>query len=144
MTLGSPLCARRCMSDTPQAAAADPHYHMPVPNLGFLSSVNASPSLLSVALVRNLPYLTPLYSLLTYYSITKCDQGYNSIFLESLFLCRTPPSGWGKIPKPPSSLAPGHTPTLIPNREQAHPPLGSQQAREPVVYSQFPVPAGPH
>lgn len=40
-----------------------------------------------VALVRNLPYLTPLYSLLTYYSITKCDQGYNSIFLESLSSC---------------------------------------------------------
>ena len=35
----------------------------------------------------------------------------------------------GKTPKPPSSLTPGHTPTLIPYKEQAGPCAGTKRAK---------------
>ena len=75
-----------------------------------------------------------------------CHQMWSRLQLNflriSFFLCRTPPSGWAKFRSHPSSLAPGHTPTLIPNREQAHPPWGASKQGNQLFVLTPPVPAG--
>ena len=51
----------------------------------------------------------------------------------------TPPKGWAKYLSHPFSLTPGHIPTFTPYKEQAGPPSGSEQAREHVACSRFPL-----
>ena len=129
MTLDSPSAqTQRCMSDIPQAAEADPHYPMPVPNLGF-PQFSEGLTITPVAHVRNLSYLTPLYSLLTYYSVTKCDQGYNSIFLESLspWAEHYPVGGQNSEATPPARLL--DTPLPSPHMRSKFTPLGEQASK---------------
>ena len=143
MTLDSPSAqTRRCMSDTPQAAEADPHYHMPVPNLGF-PQFSECLTITPVAHVRNLSYLTFVFTP----HILFCHQMWSRLQLNflrlSLFLCRTPPSVWAKFWSHPSSPAPGHTPTLAPYEGQAHPPWGASKQGSRLFVLTPPVPAGP-
>ena len=51
----------------------------------------------------------------------------------------TSPKGWAKHLSHPSDQTPGHTLTLTPYKERAQPPLGREQAREPVVCSHPPL-----
>ena len=122
------------MSDIPQAAEADPHYPMPVPNLGF-PQFSEGLTITPVAHVRNLSYLTPLYSLLTYYSVTKCDQGYNSIFLESLspWAEHYPVGGQNSEATPPARLL--DTPLPSPHmRNQFAPTSASERGNLLLVF----------
>ena len=75
-----------------------------------------------------------------------CHQAWSRLQLNflriSLFLRTPPPSGWAKHRSHPSSLAPGHTRTLIPCKEQAHPTWGASKQGNRLFVLTPPVPAG--
>ena len=56
-------------------------------------------------------------------------------------LLSTPPKGWADHLSHRSCPTPGHTPTLTPCKELAHPTSGSEWPREPVTYSRSPTAA---